>query len=56
MCCAIGLWFTCPKYSCELMASAMCCDYSWKHPGQDYLNVYDPVRQKQDCRVTLLVA
>jgi len=43
---AIGLWYSYPKYFKELMVNAMRCDYSWNHPGQDYLNVYEYIRQK----------
>jgi len=34
------------QYSRELMANGMRCDYSWKKTGQDYLNVYNLIREK----------
>ncbi len=37
---AIGLWYCYPQHFRELMVNGMCCDYSWNHPGQDYLNIY----------------
>jgi starch synthase len=43
---AIGMWYTYPRHFRELMANGMRCDYSWKHPGQDYLNVYEYIREK----------
>jgi starch synthase len=43
---AIGLWYSYPKYFRELMVNGMRCDYSWNHPGQHYLNVYDYIRDK----------
>ena len=30
----------------ELIKNAMRYDYSWNHPGQDYLNIYDFIREK----------
>ncbi len=43
---AIGLWYSYPHYFRELMVNGMRCDYSWNHPGQHYLNVYDYIRDK----------
>ena len=43
---AIGLWYSYPNYFRELMVNGMRCDYSWNHPGQHYLNVYDYIRDK----------
>jgi starch synthase len=43
---AIGMWHSYPNHFSELMVNGMRCDYSWKHPGQDYLNVYDLIREK----------
>lgn len=34
-----------PDHFRELMKNAMRCDYSWKTPGQDYLNIYDYIRE-----------
>jgi starch synthase len=43
---AIGLWYSYPKYFRELVGNAMRCDFSWNHPGQDYLNIYELIRDK----------
>lgn len=43
---AIGLWYSYPKYFRELVENGMRCDYSWNHPGQHYLNVYEHIRDK----------
>lgn len=43
---AIGLWYSYPQYFRELMINAMRYDYSWNHPGQHYLNVYEMIRDK----------
>ena len=43
---AIGLWYSYPQYFRELMVNGMRCDYSWNHPGQDYLKVYEHIRDK----------
>ena len=43
---AIGMWYSYPQYFRELMTNGMRCDYSWNHPGQDYLNVYKLIRDK----------
>jgi starch synthase len=40
------MWYTYPAYFCELVTNGMRCDYSWNHPGQHYLNVYEHVRDK----------
>ncbi|MCG6986384.1 MAG: glycogen synthase GlgA [Thiocapsa sp.] len=34
-----------PDHFRELMKNAMRCDYSWNVPGQDYLNIYDYIRE-----------
>lgn len=41
---AIGLWFDYPDDFRELARNGMRYDYSWNHPGQDYLNIYDYIR------------
>jgi len=41
---AIGLWFHYPQYFRELMVNGMRYDYSWNHPGQDYLNIYQHIK------------
>ncbi len=43
---AIRCYYDFPEHFRELMKNAMRCDYSWKHPGQDYLNIYDFIREK----------
>ena len=43
---AIGMWYTYPNDFQELMANGMRCDYSWNHPGQHYLNIYEHIRDK----------
>ena len=43
---AIGMWYSYPNHFSELMVNGMRCDYSWKHPGQDYMNVYEFIREK----------
>lgn len=43
---AIGLWYSFPKHFRELVTNGMRCDYSWNHPGRDYLNVYELIRDK----------
>ena len=41
---AIGLWYAYPQDFRSLMLNGMRCDYSWHHPGQDYVNVYEYIR------------
>ncbi len=43
---AIGLWYCYPQYFRELMANGMRYDFSWNHPGQHYLNIYEYIRDK----------
>lgn len=43
---AIGMWYTYPQYFRELMINGMRYDFSWNHPGQHYLNVYEMIRDK----------
>ena len=43
---AIGMWYNYPEHFRELMANGMRYDFSWNHPGQDYLNIYEHIRQK----------
>lgn len=43
---AISCYYDYPEHFRELMKNAMRYDYSWKHPGQDYLNIYDYIREK----------
>jgi starch synthase len=43
---AIGLWYCYPEYFRHLMEHGMRFDFSWKYPGQDYVNIYDFIRHK----------
>ncbi|MFA5190142.1 MAG: glycogen synthase, partial [Verrucomicrobiia bacterium] len=43
---AIGMWYSYPNHFSELMVNGMRYDYSWKNPGQDYMNVYELIREK----------
>jgi starch synthase len=43
---AIGLWRDEPALFRRLAEQAMACDYSWNHPGQHYLNVYQFIRHE----------
>jgi starch synthase len=42
---AVGLWYLYPHYFRELMINGMRYDYSWNHPGQHYLNIYDYIKE-----------
>ena len=41
---AIGLWRHHPDDFRQLMVQGMQCDYSWARPAQDYLNIYNYIR------------
>jgi starch synthase len=43
---AIDCYYQYPEHFRELMKNAMNADYSWNHPGQDYLNIYDFIRDR----------
>ncbi|GBE35960.1 glycogen synthase [bacterium BMS3Bbin07] len=43
---AIGMWHAYPQYFRELMVNGMRYDYSWNHPGQHYMNIYEYIREK----------
>ncbi len=43
---AVGMWYSHPGHFRELMVNGMRYDYSWNHPGQHYLNVYEYIREK----------
>ena len=43
---AVGMWNHYPQHFRELMENAMRCDYSWNHPGRDYLNIYGYIADK----------
>jgi len=42
---AIGLWHDYPRFFRELMVNGMRYDYSWNHPGGDYLNIYNYIKE-----------
>jgi starch synthase len=42
---AIGLWYKHPQYFRQLRLNAMRRDYSWSHPGRQYLDIYNYIRQ-----------
>jgi starch synthase len=43
---AISCFYEFPEHFRETIKNAMRSDYSWKNPGQDYLNIYDFIRAK----------
>ena len=43
---AIECYYQFPEHFRHLMVNGMNCDYSWNHPGQHYLNIYDYIREK----------
>ncbi|WP_295440508.1 glycogen synthase GlgA [uncultured Thiodictyon sp.] len=43
---AIDCYYQYPEHFRELMKNGMRADYSWNHPGQDYLNIYDFIRAR----------
>ncbi|MEJ2685544.1 MAG: glycogen synthase [Candidatus Sulfobium sp.] len=43
---AIGMWYTYPQHFRELMANGMRYDFSWNHPAEHYLNIYEYIRDK----------
>lgn len=43
---ATGMWYSYPQHFRELMVNGMNHDYSWNHPGEHYLNIYDYIRDK----------
>lgn len=43
---AIGLWYYYPEEFEKLMLQGMEYDYSWNHPGTDYLSIFEYVRYK----------
>jgi starch synthase len=42
---AMGLWFKFPEYFRQLRTNGMKQDYSWNRPGQDYLNIYNHIKE-----------
>jgi starch synthase len=43
---AFGLWYNFPDEFRYLMINGMQSDYSWNRSGQDYLNIYEYIRDK----------
>lgn len=43
---ALSCYYDYPNHFRELMSNGVRCDFSWKNPGQDYLNIYDYIRVK----------
>ncbi|WP_421654678.1 glycogen synthase GlgA [Leptothermofonsia sp. ETS-13] len=43
---AIGLWKYYPEEFEKLVIQGMSYDYSWNHPGQKYLDLYEKIRHK----------
>lgn len=43
---AIRCYYDFPDHFRHLMLNGMRSDYSWNHPGQDYMNIYDYIRDK----------
>lgn len=43
---AIGLWQHQPNDFRELIENGMRCDYSWNHPGEHYLRIYEYIRHR----------
>ena len=43
---ALSCYYDYPEHFRELMKNGIRCDFSWKNPGQDYLNIYDYIRAK----------
>ncbi len=43
---AIGMWYSYPQFFRELMINGMRYDYSWNHPAEHYVNIYDHIRDK----------
>lgn len=43
---AIGMWNHFPQHFRELMANGMRYDFSWNHPAQNYLNIYDYIKAR----------
>lgn len=43
---AFGLWNIFPDKFRQLVAQGMRYDFSWNHPGQHYLSIYDYIRHK----------
>ena len=43
---ALKLWYNNPEEFCKLAIQGMEYDYSWNHPGTEYLQIYEHIRHK----------
>jgi starch synthase len=43
---AIDLWYHHPQEFRKLALQGMEYDYSWNHPGREYLRIYDRIRHR----------
>ena len=43
---AIDCYYQYPEHFRELIKNGMRADYSWNHPGQDYMNIYELIRAR----------
>ena len=43
---AIDCYYQYPEHFRDLIRNAMRTDYSWNLPGEDYMNIYDYIRNK----------
>jgi len=43
---ALGLWHGNRAAFEELATNCMACDYSWNHPGREYVSIYEHIRHK----------
>ncbi len=43
---ALGLWHNEPEMFRQLAVRGMCYDYSWKHPGEHYLRIFEFIAHK----------
>ncbi|MEM8808465.1 MAG: starch synthase, partial [Cyanobacteria bacterium P01_G01_bin.38] len=43
---ALNLWYKQPERFHQLAKQGMAYDYSWNHPGDQYVGVYDHIRHK----------
>jgi starch synthase len=43
---AIGMWHHYPKHFRELITNGMRYDFSWRYPGQHYVNIYQHIQNR----------
>jgi starch synthase len=43
---AIGLWYNHSEEFQKLVVQGMSYDYSWNHPGEKYMGIYEMIRHK----------